>query len=52
MWRRGLNRIAGDAGLMVEVTRRLRSLDRWEGRARLPGRLGMLAREIEEKTCL
>jgi len=44
-----LNRIAGDVGLMAEVARRLRSLDRWEGRARLPGRLRELARQIEEK---
>ena len=50
--RRSLGRIAADVGLMVEVARRLRSLDRWEGRARLPGRLGALAREIEEKARL
>jgi len=50
--RRSLGRIAADIGLMAEVARRLRSLDGWEGRARLPGRLGMLAREIEEETCL
>ncbi len=45
--RRNLNRISGDVGLMAEVARRLQSLDRWQGRARLPGRLGALAREIE-----
>ena len=50
--RRSLNRIAADVGLMVEVARRLRSLDGWEGRVRLSGRLGMLAREIEEKARL
>ena len=50
--RRSLGRIAADIGLMAEVARRLRSLDGWEGRARLPGRLGMLAREIEEKARL
>ena len=50
--RRSLNRIAKDVGLLVDVARRLRSLDRWEGRARLPGRLGALAREIEEKARL
>jgi len=37
--RRSLGGIAADVGLMVDVARRLRSLDRWEGRARLPGRL-------------
>jgi len=46
--RRSLGRIAVDMGLMVEVARRLRSLDRWEGRARLSGRLETLAREIDE----
>ena len=43
--RRNLNRIAVDAGLLADVAWRLRD----EGRARLPGRLGVLAREIEEK---
>jgi hypothetical protein len=33
--RRSLNRIAADVGLLAEVARRLRSLDRWEGRARM-----------------
>jgi len=47
--RRSLGGIAADVGLMVDVARRLRSLDGWEGRARLPGRLRTLAREIEEK---
>jgi hypothetical protein len=47
--RKSLSRIAGDVRLMAEVARRLQALDRWEGRTRLPGRLGALAREIEEK---
>jgi hypothetical protein len=34
--RRSLGRIAADVGLMVDVARGLRSLDGWEGRARLP----------------
>ena len=48
--RRSLRRIAADAGLMVGVAQGLRSLDGWEGRAGLPGRLEELARGIEEKT--
>ena len=47
--RRNLNRISGDVGLLVEVARRLQAEGRWMGRARLPGRLGALAREIEGK---
>jgi hypothetical protein len=34
------------------VVDRLRSLNRWEGMARLLGKLGALAREIEEKARL
>jgi len=45
--RRSLNRIANDAGLLARVARRLQAEGRWMGRARLPGRLGELAREIE-----
>ena len=47
--RRSLNRIANDAELLARVARRLQAEGRWEGRARLPGRLGELAREIEEQ---
>jgi hypothetical protein len=50
--RRNLNRITADVGLLARVARRLQAEGRWYGRARLPGRLGVLAREIEEKTCL
>ena len=32
-----------------EVARELQAEGRWERRARLPGRLGALAREIEEQ---
>ena len=45
--RRNLGRIAVDARLRADVARRLQAEGRWEGRARLPGRLGVLAREIE-----
>jgi len=34
------------------VARRLQAEGRWMGRARLPGRLGALARGIEEQTRL
>jgi hypothetical protein len=47
--RRNLGRIAVDARLRADVARRLQAEGRWEGRARLPGRLGALAREIEEQ---
>ena len=50
--RRNLNRISGDVGLLVRVARRLQAEGRWEGRARLPGRLGEVAREIEEQVRL
>ncbi len=50
--RRNLNRITGDVELLAAVARRLREEGRWMGRARLPGRLGALAREIEGKTRL
>ena len=50
--RRNLDRIANDAGLLARVARRLQAEGRWEGRARLPGRLGVLARQIEEQTRL
>jgi len=46
--RRNLNRITGDVGLLAGVARRLQA----EGRSRLPGRLGELAREIEDKSSL
>ena len=48
--RRNLNRITGDIGILAAVARRLQKEGRWMGRARLPGRLGVLAREIEGKT--
>ena len=48
--RRNLNRITGDVELLVAVARRLQAKGRWMGRARLPGRLGALARGIEEQT--
>ena len=47
--RRNLGRIAVDARLRADVARRLQAEGRWEGRARLPGRLGALAGEIEEQ---
>lgn len=50
--RRSLSRIALDVGLLARVARRLQAEGRWERSARLPGRLGVLAREIEEKTRL
>ena len=50
--RRNLNRIAGDVGLLAAVARRLQEEGRWMGRARLPGRLGVLAKAIEGKTSL
>ena len=39
---------ARDVGLLARVARRLQAEGRWEGRASLPGKLGELAREIEE----
>ena len=36
----------------ARVARRLQAEGRWAWRARLPGRLGALAREIEEQTRL
>ena len=45
--RRSMDRIVGDVGLLAAVVRRLREEGRLMGRARLPGRLGVLAREIE-----
>jgi len=45
--RRNLNRISGDVDLLARVARGLQAEGRWQGRARLPGRLGALAREIE-----
>jgi len=50
--RRNLNRIAHDVGLLARVARGLQAEGRWDGRARLPGRLGELAREIEEQARL
>ena len=50
--RRSLDRIVGDVGLLAGVARRLQAEGRWAGRARLPGRLGELAREIEDKSSL
>ena len=50
--RRNLNRITGDVGLLAAVARRLQEEGRWMGRTRLPGRLGVLAGEIEGKTRL
>lgn len=50
--RRSLSRIAVDVGLLAKVVWRPQSLDRRERRARFPGRLGVLAREIEEKARL
>jgi len=50
--RRNLNRIAVDARLLADVAQILQAEGRWEGRARLSGRLGALAREIEEKARL
>jgi len=50
--RRNLIRITDDVGLLAAVARRLQEEGRWMGRARLPGRLGVLAREIEGKTRL
>ncbi len=50
--RRNLNRITGDVGLLAAVARRLQKEGRWHGRARLPGRLGVVAREIEGETRL
>ena len=50
--RRNLDRITGDVGLLAAVARRLQEEGRWAGRARLPGRLGALARGIEEQTRL
>ena len=50
--RRNLSRIAGDVGLLARVARRLQAEGRWMGRTRLPGRLGALAREIEEQARL
>ena len=47
--RRNISRIAVDAGLLADVAWRLQAEGRWEGRARLPVRLGRLSREIEEK---
>jgi hypothetical protein len=38
--KRKLCRIAVDARLRADVARRLQAEGRWEGRARLPGRLG------------
>jgi hypothetical protein len=40
---------ARDVGLLARVARRLQAEGRWMGRARLPGRLGELAKEIEGK---
>jgi hypothetical protein len=45
--RRNLNRISGDVGLLAMVARRLQAEGSWRGRARRPGRLGEIAREIE-----
>jgi hypothetical protein len=45
--RRNLNRITRDVGLLARVARGLRAEGRWMGRARLPGRLGEVAREVE-----
>ncbi len=50
--RRNLDRIVGDVGLLAGVARRLQAEGRWAGRSRLPGRLGELAREIEDKSSL
>ncbi|MCW3979424.1 MAG: hypothetical protein NWF12_06705 [Candidatus Bathyarchaeota archaeon] len=38
--RRSLNRITHDVGLLARVARGLQAEGRWDGRARLPGRLG------------
>ena len=45
--RRSLDRITNDVGLLARVARRLQAEGRWMGRARLPGRLGEVARELE-----
>jgi hypothetical protein len=35
--RRNMGRIAAEAGMLAVIAQGLRSLDRWEGRARLSG---------------
>ena len=50
--RRSLDKITGDVGLLAAVSRRIQEEGRWHGRARLPGRLGALAGEIEGMTRL